>query len=324
MAGDIWVMAEQWRGQISEPTCELLALGRELANELHVGLEAVLLGQGVRELAGGLGLADRVLYGDHAALAEPTAESAGPTLTALMKARQPRCLLLSLSNVGADIAGWLPAALGAPFLNSCRDVRVVDGELEARCLLHGGKMDVIARPMAQPAVLGVLPGTRPAEAGRREAAPPVEDVTVAVPETPRVRLKAYLDPEAGDVDITRQDVLIALGRGIANAANVALGEELAAALGGAVCGSRPVIDQGWLPLSRQVGKSGAIVKPRLYLAAGISGAPEHIEGMKHAQLIVAINTDPHAPIFGVAHYGIVADLLEVLPAVTEAVMVKKG
>jgi len=139
-----------------------------------------------------------------------------------------------------------------------------------------------------------------------------------------VRLKRYLEPEAGDVDLTQQTVLVAVGRGIQGQDNLELAEEVAQALGGAVCGSRPVIDQGWLPLARQIGKSGLTVKPKFYLAAGISGAPEHTEGMKDAGLIVAINTDPQAPIFNVAHYGIVADVLDVLPALAEAVKARKG
>ncbi len=105
---------------------------------------------------------------------------------------------------------------------------------------------------------------------------------------------------------------------------LSMAQALADALGGAVCGSRPVIDQGWLPLSRQVGKSGLTVKPKVYIAAGISGAPEHVEGMKDAELIIAINSDPSAPIFNAAHYGIVADALDVLPALTEAVAARRG
>jgi electron transfer flavoprotein alpha subunit len=122
-------------------------------------------------------------------------------------------------------------------------------------------------------------------------------------------------------------ILVAVGRGIQNQDNVSLAEELAKALGGEVCASRPVIDQGWLPLTRQVGKSGMTVKPKAYLAFGISGAPEHLEGMKQAELIIAVNTDEKAPIFSVAHYGAVADAVELLPALTEEVqklVVKKA
>jgi electron transfer flavoprotein alpha subunit len=133
-----------------------------------------------------------------------------------------------------------------------------------------------------------------------------------------------VEPETGDVDITKQNVLIGVGRGIQTQDNVQMAEDLAAALGGAVCASRPVIDQGWLPLSRQVGKSGMTVKPRVYLAFGISGAPEHWEGMQNSQCIIAVNTDPKAPIFDGAHYGVVGDALELLPVLTDKVKARKG
>jgi electron transfer flavoprotein alpha subunit len=149
--------------------------------------------------------------------------------------------------------------------------------------------------------------------------PKVEDVSVTLQKAPGVSFKRYIEPEAGDVDITQQDVLVSVGRGMQSQDNLQVARDLAKELGGAVCGSRPVIDQGWLPMSCQVGKSGATVKPKLYIAAGISGAPEHVEGMKGAELIIAINTDPGAPIFGVAHFGIEEDATDVLPALLEAV-----
>ena len=140
----------------------------------------------------------------------------------------------------------------------------------------------------------------------------------------KVIFKRFIEPETGDVDITKQDVLVSVGRGIENESNLEPAEELAKLLGGAVCGSRPVIDQGWLPLSRQVGKSGMIVRPKLYLALGISGAPEHVEGMKDSELIIAINSDPKAPIFNIAHYGAVADIQELIPELKDAIEKKKG
>jgi electron transfer flavoprotein alpha subunit len=138
-----------------------------------------------------------------------------------------------------------------------------------------------------------------------------------------VRFQDWVLPEAGDVDITQQNVLVAVGRGIQQEDNIELAEELAQALDGAVCASRPVVDQGWLPATRQVGKSGMTVKPKLYLALGISGAPEHLEGMQGADLIIAVNTDPKAPIFDAAHYGTQIDALDLLPALVEAVNAKK-
>jgi electron transfer flavoprotein alpha subunit len=168
-----------------------------------------------------------------------------------------------------------------------------------------------------PAVVMMLPGSyRPTgEAGAGQ----VEQRTMPATTGPgAVTFEELIQPEGGDVDITQQEILVAVGRGIQQKENLELAEELAQAMGGAVCASRPVIDQGWLPATRQVGKSGMTVKPKCFLALGISGAPEHVEGMKDAELIVAVNTDPNAPIFDVAHYGVVADVLELVPALTEA------
>ncbi len=323
MAGNIWVFAEQWHGQLSKSTYEVLALGRELANELGAKLEAVLLGHRARELAHTLGLADSVLYIDHPTLAEPIPESYIRALAQLARERHPSSFLISLTNVGMDLGPLLAAQLDAPFVNFCKDVRVVDGKLQPLSLLYGGKIQVSVAVNGEPAILAMLPGARPAEKGRVDHTPSIEQLAVSLPETPLVRFKAYSEPQAGGVDITLQDVLVAVGRGIQTEENVALAQELAESLGGAVCGSRPVIDQGWLLLSAQVGRSGATVKPKLYIAAGISGAPEHVEGMKDSALIVAINTDAQAPIFDIAHYGIVADALDILPALTTAVRAGK-
>jgi electron transfer flavoprotein alpha subunit len=323
MAGNIWVFAEQWHGQLSKATYEVLALGRDLANELGVRLEAVLLGYRAQELAHTLGLADSVLYVDHPTLTEPTPESHTRAFAQLVQERHPSTLLISLTNVGMDLGPLLAAQLDAPFVNFCKDLRVVDGKLQPLCLLYGGKIQVAVAVNREPAVLAILPGARPAEKGRADQLPSIEQLAVSLPETPAVRFKAYSEPQAGGVDITLQEMLVAVGRGIQTQENVALAQELAEALSGAVCGSRPVIDQGWLPLSAQVGRSGATVKPKLYIAAGISGAPEHVEGMKDSTLIVAINTDAQAPIFSIAHYGIVADALDVLPALTTTVRAGK-
>ncbi len=323
MAGNVWVLAEQWQGQITEITFEVLALGQEVARDLGVKLEAVLLGHHAKELVSALGAADAVLYLDHPGLAEPTPEAYSQTLLPLIKEEQPHAVLIPLTNVTMGVGTLLAAALEAPVVNFCKDVRVTDGALQARCVLYGGKIETTVAVAARPAVFGVWPGARPADAGRSTRVPAVVERTVALPDAPRVRFRAYHMPEAGDIDITKQDALVAVGRGIQSQDGLELAEALATALGGAVCGSRPVIDQGWLPLTRQVGKSGVMVKPRLYLAAGISGAPEHVEGMKHAQLIIAINTDAGAPIFQVAHYGIVADVRDVLPLLTAAVRARK-
>ena len=319
MAGNIWVIAEQWRGQLSEITYEVLALGKELATVLGCELQAVLLGHNVKPLAAHLGKANSVLCLDHPALDTPVPETYAEALAPLIRARSPHAVLMPLTNVSLGVATLVADQLEVSCVNFCKDAHIVDGVLQSRSLLYGGKMEAIVTPTRAPAMLGVLPGVRPPEEGRSEAVPPVEDIPIDVQVSAGIRWKRYIEPEIGDVDISKQDILVSVGRGLQSQDNVAAAEELAQILGGAVCGSRPVIDQGWLPLSRQVGKSGVVVKPKLYLAAGISGAPEHVEGMKNSDLIVAINTDEQAPMFHVAHYGSVADVMDVLPVLTEAV-----
>ncbi len=314
----VWVFAEHWRGQISEVTYEMLSLARELAPKV----EAVLLGHNMRELGEKLGEADAVLYADCPALADATPEVYAEALAMLLKERQPKALLIPLTNLSWDLGALLAAQLNVPFVNSCKNVFVVDGTIQATCLLYGGKIEVTAASEAPMTILGILPGARPAR--RTERMPPIETVHVALPETPKVKFVKYIEPAAGDLDITKLDVLVAVGRGIGDQENLAVAEELAKTLGGAVCGSRPVIDQGWLPATRQVGSSGIQVKPKFYLALGISGAPEHTEGMKNSELIVAVNTDPAAPIFNVAHYGVVAEASDMLHALVDALRRPKG
>ena len=165
------------------------------------------------------------------------------------------------------------------------------------------------------AVLTVIPGSVSGDAGRGQAGA-VESVAAAA-SPGRMTFRTMIRPEAGGVDITKEEILVSVGRGIENQENIELVEELATAIGGTISASRPIIDSGWLPKVRQVGKSGLTVKPKLYLAIGISGTPAHIQGMKDAELIVAVNTDANAPIFDVADYGICGDLFDVVPALTE-------
>lgn len=165
-------------------------------------------------------------------------------------------------------------------------------------------------------IITMIPGGYKPEEGQG-GPPEVMPISVSVADL-RVTLKEYIEPEVSDVDITQEDVLIAIGRGIQSEDNIELAEELAELIGGAVCASRPVVDQGWLPTPRMVGKSGQLVKPKLYLALGISGAPEHVEGMAGADNIIAVNIDPGAPIFDIAKYGAEVDLFDLIDYLLEA------
>ncbi len=320
MRNDILVFAEHFRGTLNDITYELLGKGRELAQSLDSRLLVSLLGHEVGGLVERLGVADQVCLVDRPELKEFASDSTKAVLEAILADVQPRLVLLGSTSIGLELLGLISARKGIPCLDNCTRLESRDGKLVATCQIYGGKVFVeVALPEAT-TLVAVVPGSFPKEPGEVASKPELRNIALppVLPEA-RTTFRKLLEPPSGDVDITKAPILVGVGRGIQNADNMSLAEELAAALSGVVCASRPVIDQGWLPLTRQVGKSGMTVKPKLYLALGISGAPEHLEGMKQSELIVAVNTDPNAPIFSVAHYGAVVDALELLPLLTEEV-----
>ena len=318
MSQDIYVVVEHLRGQVADISYVMLAAARVLAKGTGGSVVGMLLGYNVRELANDLA-ADRVLYVDHPALADFTAEAYQTVLADLIGTQPPRAVLLGHTSIGMDIASGLSARLAFPQVSQCRTVGADDGTLKFASQICGGKLMVEGELPGPTVLVTMLPGGFRAEQGRTTTSPEVTQVTAAALDRPCVTLKQYIEPEAGDVDITQAPVLIAVGRGIEREDNLELAEELADAMGAVVCGSRPVVDQGWLPTPRLVGKSGKTVKPTVYLALGISGAPEHVEGMGESEVILAVNTDPAAPIFNVAKYGAEIDLLDLLPELTERV-----
>ncbi|MEK7685092.1 MAG: electron transfer flavoprotein subunit alpha/FixB family protein [Verrucomicrobiota bacterium] len=323
MAGGILILAEHLKGNLLDTTFELLGAGRKLADALGSPLSVAVFSDDAASLTGPLGAADKVLVVEDLHLATAPASTAAALLVKLLEQQQASLILVGGTNVSMGIGTFVSARAGLPCVNFCRGLRVEDGAVIATSQLFGGKIFADVRLPEARGVITVCPGAFPADAGRSDRAPTVEKTSIPV-EVPRELFQKYIEPEAGDVDISKHDVLVAVGRGIQTQDNLTLAEDLATALGGVVCASRPVIDQGWLPLSRQVGKSGLCVKPKLYVALGISGAPEHVEGMQSSQLIVAINTDPHAPIFDIAHYGVCGDLLEIVPALTDKIKARKA
>jgi electron transfer flavoprotein alpha subunit len=322
---DVWVYVEHLQGVVAGHTYELLGKGRELADALGGRLVAVLIGNAVQPLGQTLGAADRVMCVEGAGLADFTPEAHAGALQALAGPQPPRVMLFGATSIGMDLAALLSAGLGIPLIVNCKDATVNGQRIVATSQLCGGKFLCEAEDDGVRVILTVLPGALPAERGLSDRSPAIEPTTLpSTPEGPRMRVTRMIEPAAGDVDITKVPVLVAIGRGIQRKENLPLAEDLACRLGGVVCASRPVVDQGWMPLSRQVGKSGMIVKPRLYLALGISGAPEHVQGMKDAELIIAVNTDAGAPIFEVADYGAALDLFELLPALIQALDQRKG
>ncbi len=318
MSGDVCVVVEVLRGEICEITYTMLAGGRQVADSLKTKLSALLIGHDVQKLAGTLGIADRVWCVDHADLAEFNPEAYLRVVAGFLQEHAPRLVLLGHTAMGTDIACGVARRLKLPVAASCRTFTVEDGEPHYSALTCGGKI-IATGPLPGPTCLAtVMSGGYKAEEGKINRVPMLEQVAPpAGLDAVRTRFKQYIEPPAGDVDIAKQPILVSVGRGIQNKDNLALAEKLAQALGGVVSGSRPVIDQEWLPTTRLVGKSGKQVKPKLYLAIGISGAPEHLEGVPDAELMIAINTDAKAPIFDVAQYGSTCDALKLMPALAE-------
>ena len=314
---DIWVFAEQLEGRINEVTFELLGKARELANGEQT--VAVLLGHEVKDVVPELGAADSVLVVDDERLANYTPETYLRVITALTKTRQPGLIMVANTTMGMDLAAGLSAALNRPLVAYCKDLRLEDGSVVALSQLYGGKVLVESVLEEGKGIVTVLAGAFKAEAGKKAGSPQIERLDCPEPGPARIRFKSLLRPKAEGIDITKENILVGVGRGIQSQDNIPVVEDLAKALGGVLAASRPIVDNGWLPKSRQVGKSGQTVKPKLYVAVGISGAPEHIEGMRDADLIIAINPDLGAPIFDVARYGIAADLFDIVPLLTEKV-----
>jgi electron transfer flavoprotein alpha subunit len=315
MSRDIFFLVEHRDGVVTDGTFEILGRARALAGEAGGEAVAVLLADDVGPLVEQLGAAT-ILAVEDDSLAEFSPSAYQAALAPIVTEREPILVLAPNSGVGMDVAGGLSGALGLPLAAFATSVALDAGEPVVTCQLYAGKIEARVRFRDGRGICTVVAGAYPASAGRVAGSATVSRIPLPAADQ-RVRFRKLIRPEAGDVDITRETILVSVGRGIAEKDNIELVEELAAALGGAVSSSRPIADAGWLPRTRQVGKSGLRVKPKLYLALGISGAPEHLEGMRDAELIVAVNTDPRAPIFGIAHYGAVADILDVIPALTK-------
>ena len=315
MSQDIYVVIEHLRGQVADISYTMLAAAHELAQTAGGKVVAVLLGQNAKELAKDFA-ADQVLYLDDEALAEFTSDAYQRTLAELIGKDQPRAVLFGNTSIGADVASVLSMRLDLPLVGSCRSF-TNDGKFVSQ--ICGGKIMAEGDLPEPTALVTMVPGGYQPDQGRSGEAPSITESSVPALDSLRVTLSKYIEPETGDVDISKEPLIIAVGRGIQNKDNIELAEEFAQAIGGVVCGSRPVIDQGWLPTSRLVGKSGKQVKPKIYFAMGISGAPEHVEAITQSDTIIAINTDPKAPIFDVAKYGVETDLFDLVEVLTKQV-----
>src|SRR5437764_2685722 len=317
MANGILVFAEHRAGAFGKTTFEALAAGQQLGASLGQSVTAVVLGTDAalaQEIAGYK--LDKVVSVESAQLSDYTPDGYTDALEQAVTTLAPQFVVMPHTYLVRDCAPKLAARFGRDVISDCVRASVADGAVTFARRIFLGKIDADVVPAGESPVFATFQsGAYRAEQAERGTAA-VESMPVEVGAV-RMKPEAPFQEVKQAVDLTRADVIVAVGRGIQSQENLALVQGLADALGAELAASRPICDAGWLPIDRQIGSSGQTVAPKLYVALGISGAIQHLVGMKNAATIVAVNKDPEAPIFDIADYGIVGDLFEGVPVLTE-------
>jgi len=329
MADMILVVAEQREGKLNRVSFETIAGAQAIAKETGWVVEVVLPGSGVAALAQELaGKSVAKVYALEAeALAAYTSDAYVHALKAFIGEKQPKLVLFPHTYQVRDFAPRLALALDRTLISDATGYKYEGGALRFTRQMFQGKFAADVSfggdaPWMATVQIGAFRGD---QVFSSNGSVPVESVTASVADTSaRVVPHEVFQEAKQTVDLSQTEVIVAVGRGIKEQKNMPLAENLAAALGGEVAASRPICDNGWLPLERQIGSSGQTVAPKLYIALGVSGAIQHIVGMKGSRTIVAINKDPDAPIFEIADVAVVGDLFQVVPALTEEIKKAKG
>jgi len=316
MAQGIFVITEQHDGAFRKVTFEAVSEGRRLADGLNTDLTAVVMGSGVENITSELEKygADKILVADDPVLAEYTTDAYTNILANIIKPLDPELIIIGASTQGKDLAARLAARLDAGMAMECVAIRLENSGLAFTRPMFGGKVLADVEIEGTPKIAAVRPNVMSIAESPKAASVEKADVRAGDVATSVIETKA----EAGDkVELTEADIIVSGGRGTGG--DYAVIEELAALFGGAVGASRSAVDEGWRPHSDQVGQTGKVVSPNLYVACGISGAIQHLAGMSTSKYIVAINKDPEAPIFAKADFGVAGDLFEVVPEIIEEV-----
>jgi electron transfer flavoprotein alpha subunit len=318
MAKGVWIVAEQRDGALRKISFELASTARKLADQLGEEVCAVLCGSGIEGIAGQLGKygVDRVFVADDPALEPYTTDAHAAAVAKAVKENDPAILLLGASTQGKDLSGRLVGKLATGMATDCTDVKIADGKLLAIRPMYAGKCfgEVVFSTFPQMASLrpNVFPMVENAKAGAVVKFDPALDAGQL-----KTKVLEIQKDTSGKADLTEANIIVSGGRGMKGPENYGIIEELAAVLGATVGASRAAVDAGWRPQSDQVGQTGKIVSPNLYIACGLSGAIQHLAGMSSSKFIVAINKDAEAPIFTKADYGVVDDLFKVIPEFTK-------
>jgi len=323
MGQGVMTIAEQRDGELRKISFEIVSEGRRLADAKGESLIAVLLGYNIKDKAQGLGHygADKVLVADDPRLEQYITDAYVSVIAQLVKEFDPSILILGASAQGKDLSARLSARLGIGMAQDCTSFSIEDGNLIAIRPIYAGKAyakvtfvnSIPQMATARPNVMSV---------NEPDTSRTAEVINVSFnlsDEELKTKVFNIMKDESGRVDLTEADKIVSGGRGRKGPENFKILEELADLIGGTVGASRSAVDAGWRPHSDQVGQTGKVVSPNLYIACGISGAIQHLAGMSTSKVIVAINKDPDAPIFQKADYGVVDDLFKIVPVLTEEV-----
>jgi len=324
----ILVIAEHKDDRAKPITDELLTFAQRAGRDFGQPVGIVVLGSNTSSLVDQLKdrRIDRIIAAEHPLLAEYNPDSYVRALKPILEQEKPFVVAAGHSTQGVDFMPRLAVSLQRPLISGCVEYEKQGDRLVLTRQIFNAKMNMKTIPRGAPPYLATLaPGAYPGDEVETGGAPEIVRASVELPDGPHGRrVVERAEAPKGKVDLTSAPIIVAGGRGLKQKENFSIIFELAEALGAAVGASRPVVDAEWLPREYQIGSSGQTVSPKLYFAIGISGAIQHLVGMQGSRCIVAINKDPEAPIFKVAHYGIVDDLFKVTPALTKLVKDLKG
>lgn len=321
MAEGVLAIAEQMDGVFKKAALEAVSEGKRIAQELGTKLTALVMGSNIEEMAKGLGEygADKIVAADHPLLKDFLVDLYTDTAAQVVESEKPALIITGATSIGKDLCARLSARLGAALAIDSVAVKVQNDQCRITRPMYGGKIlaDMILEGF--PKIIGIRPNAMGIAKSSGEAS--LEKFNPDIREGALKFVEKTM--ETGKVELTEADIIVSGGRGMGSS-DFSIIEKLASALGGAVGASRSAVDEGWRPHSDQVGQTGKTVSPNLYVACGISGAIQHLAGMSSSKVIVAINKDPEAPIFSKADYGIVGDLNEIVPAITDEIKKIKG
>ena len=317
MAKGVMIVAEQRDGALRKISLELAATARKLADQSGDEVSAILLGSGIESLAAQLGKygVDKVFVGDSPAMEPYITEAHAAVVAKIVKENDPAILLLGASVQGKDLSSRVAAKLATGLATDCTDVKIADGKLLAVRPMYAGKCFGEIVTSGSPAMASLRPNVFPAVENAKAGTVVKVDAAVDAASIKSKVLEVQKDT-SGKVDLTEANVIVSGGRGMKGPEGFSILEELADVLKGTVGASRAAVDAGWNPQKDQVGQTGKVVSPNLYIACGISGAIQHLAGMSSSKCIVAINKDKEAPIFTKADYGVEDDLFKVVPELT--------